>query len=94
MICRKCGKPLSNEGAICTFCGVMMQQDQLKEQKKMQDPNQGFKANLLSDKYGVNKDIIYEKDKPPKENKILGAAIILIIVLFLIVLAILLNAGR
>ncbi len=94
MVCKKCGKPLPNEGAICTFCGVMMQQDQLKEQMKMQDPNQKLRAHLLSDKYGVNKDIVYEKDKSPKENKFLGAAVILIIVLFLIVLAIIINMGR
>lgn len=94
MVCRKCGKPLPSEGAICTFCGMMMGQDQLKEQKRLQDPNQGLKANLLSDKYGVKKSALYEKKNTFKENKILGAIIIVIVILFLTVLAIILNMGR
>lgn len=96
MICNKCGKALPNEGAVCKFCGAMMDQNQIEMQKKMQDPNQNFQAKLLSDRYGVDKKIFYknEKEEQPKENKMMGAIVIIIVLLIIIFLAILINIGR
>ena len=52
MICKKCGKALPSEGAVCTFCGAMMNKEQLEQRKKMQDSN--FQAKLISDNFGYN----------------------------------------
>ncbi|MDE6285057.1 MAG: hypothetical protein K2M17_04860 [Bacilli bacterium] len=96
MVCNRCGKPLPNEGAICKFCGAMMTQTQLKQMQSMQDSRGSFKRNLLSDRYGVDKSVLYQEkeEKKPKENKLLGAIIILGIIVFLIILTILMNIGK
>lgn len=91
MICQKCGKALPSDGVVCKFCGAMLTSEQINERKQMRDPNQRFQPNLMSDRYGVDKKNIYKKDDAPKENKFLGALIIIIILLILIVLAILIN---
>lgn len=91
MICKKCGKALPGEGVTCKFCGAMMDQSQLEERRAMSDPNQKFNAHLMSDRYGIDKSNIFNKEDAPKENKALGAALILIILLILIVLVILIN---
>ena len=91
MVCQKCGKSLPSEGVICPFCGVMINKDQLDKRKKFAEKR--FQAKLLSDKYGIDKTSIYTKKEPVKENKILGAIIILGILLFLIILVIIVNSG-
>lgn len=88
MVCKKCGKALPSEGAVCTFCGAAMNKEQLEARKKMQEAN--FQAKLMSDKYGIDKSAIYKEEKV-KENKALGLAIILGILLFLIILVIIVN---
>lgn len=85
--CKRCKKPLPNEGVICKFCGAMMTQEQLNYQQKMKNKNDN-QIMLLSEKYGQKSNIEYRDNK---ENKLLGFIIITIILLFLIVLTILLN---
>ena len=87
MNCKRCGKPLPSEGVACKFCGMLMSQDQINFQKKMAvDENK--RIQLLSEKYGANTTPEYRK---PKENKLLGAIIIIITLLILIIIAIIVN---
>lgn len=87
MICNRCGKNLPSEGTICKFCGAMMSPEQIDYQNKTRDRD-AQRIQLLSEKYGHKEQIDYREEK---ENKVLGLAIILIVIVFLIVLAILLN---
>jgi len=88
MKCNRCGAPLPNRGVTCKFCGVLMSQEQVskineninKEQKQVE---------LLSEKYGQHQERDYRTNI--KENKPLGVAIIIVILLFLIILTILIN---
>lgn len=90
MICSRCGRPLPNKGVTCKFCGMLMSQDQINFQKKMAvDENK--RIQLLSEKYGANTTPEYRK---PKENKLLGAIIIIVILLVLITVAIVVNIIR
>lgn len=87
MTCRNCGKPLPSDGIVCKFCGALMDQSQINYQNKMKDKNDK-KITLLSEKYGHENKIEYREEK---ENKVLGLIVIAIILVFLIVLAILVN---
>ena len=89
MFCNKCGNPLPNEGAVCKFCGAMMNSEQInmiREQAKEQE----FRPELMTEKYGQSK-IEYREDK---SNNNLAIYLIIIggIVLFIIILAIILNS--
>lgn len=87
MNCKRCGKPLPNNSVACKFCGMLMSQDQLNYQRKMQE-NKDKRIQLLSEKYGVNTTPEYNNKK---ENKFLGAIFIGIILLILIIIAIIVN---
>ena len=87
MKCKNCGNPLPNEGITCKFCGALLDQSQINYQNKMNDKN-NKKITLLSEKYGHENKIEYREIK---ENKVLGLIVISIVLLFLIVLAILIN---
>lgn len=87
MKCKNCGKPLPSDGIVCKFCGALMDQSQINYQNKMNDKN-NKKIILLSEKYGHENKIEYREIK---ENKVLGLIVISIVLLFLIVLAILIN---
>lgn len=87
MNCKRCGKPLPNNSVACKFCGMLMSNDQLNYQKKMQE-NKEKKIQLLSEKYGVNTTPEYNNKK---ENKFLGAIFIGIILLILIIITIIVN---
>ncbi len=89
MICRRCGKSLPSEGIVCPFCGNALNQDELNKRRIFQGKR--TEARLLSDKYGVDKSSLYKKEEQ-NENKLLGLAIILGVLLFLIILVILVNA--
>ena len=89
MFCNKCGNPLPKEGAVCKFCGAMMNSEQInmiREQAKEQE----FRPELMTEKYGQSK-IEYREDK---SNNNLAIYLIVIggIVLFIIILAIILNS--
>ena len=89
-VCKNCGSPLPNEGIVCKFCGVMMEKEQYDYQQNMKNKNDE-KLKLLSEKYGTKLNIEYNEKK---ENKILGLAIILGVLLFLTILVIIINIGR
>ena len=72
------------------MCGMLMDQEQITYQKKMND-KKNERIELLSEKYGQGNNIEYRK---PKENKALGLAVIIIVLVFLIVLTILINVIR
>ena len=82
MTCRNCGKPLPSDGIVCKFCGAL-----INYQNQMNDKN-NKKITLLSEKYGHENKIEYRETK---ENKALGLAIIIIVLVFLVVLTILIN---
>ena len=87
MNCKRCGKPLPKWGITCKFCGALMDQEQIDYQKKMNDKTQQ-QIELLSEKYGYDKNIVYRNQK---ENKVVGLIVIVVILLFLIILTILVN---
>lgn len=87
MICKRCKKPLPNNSITCQFCGMLMSQEQIEYQQKMNDKD-SRRIELLSEKYGKENKIEYNNKK---ENKILGLIIIVIILLILITLTILIN---
>lgn len=64
-----------------------MNQEQVNYQNKMKE-KENQRIMLLSEKYGHNNKIEYREEK---ENKILGLAIIVIVLVFLIILTILIN---
>lgn len=92
MICNKCGRNLPGNMVSCPFCKannsgiaeIIKNKRELSEQQKQ--------AKLLSDQYGVDKRIVY-KEKI-KENKLLGALIILGILLFIVLLVILIKLNE
>lgn len=87
MKCKNCENSLPSEGIVCKFCGALMDQSQINYQNKMKDKD-NKRITLLSEKYGHEKKIEYREEK---ENKILGLAIIIFILVILIVFAILIN---
>lgn len=87
MKCNRCGSPLPSEGMVCKFCGALMDKKQLDYQNKMKDKD-NQKITLLSEKYGHQNNIEYNK---VKENKVLGLVIISIVLVILIILTILIN---
>ena len=87
MKCKNCGNPLPGSGVVCKFCGALMDREQINYQIKMKD-KENQRIMLLSEKYGHENKIEYREKK---ENKILGLAVILIILVFLILLTILIN---
>lgn len=89
MICKKCGKQLPNEGFICKFCGAMMDQKQIMQQKDYLKERR-FEPKLKTELYGMEK-INYRDAKEQKDNKLLGFLIVGGIIIFLIILAILIN---
>lgn len=89
MYCKKCGAALPSHGFVCKSCGAMMDEEQIKMQKKIRDEKEKtrFEVKLFSDQYRqepVNRDYTKRKD-----NKYLGAILIVLIVIVLIVVAIL-----
>jgi len=85
MYCKKCGAALPSHGFICKSCGAMMDSEQIKEQKEYLKENKNNNEVILkSDLYGVKHN--YEKNK---DNKVLGAFLIILVLLILIIIAIL-----
>lgn len=89
MYCKKCGKALPSHGYICKFCGTMMDIDQIKIQKEnlRNERNERIEVNLASDKY--SKEPINRNYEKRRENKYLGAILILAVMIILLVIAIL-----
>ena len=91
MKCNRCGNPLPNRGVVCNFCGMLMSQDQVNTINK-EASKEVKQVELLSEKYGRHQERDYSSNI--KENKPLGVALIIIILLFLIILTILINVIR
>ena len=89
MICSRCGRPLPNKGVTCKFCGMLMSQEQIDYQNKMNDKH-AQKLELLGEKYGRENKVEYRKE----ENKILRLAIIAVTLLILITIAIIINVMK
>lgn len=87
MICKNCKNPLPSDGIVCKFCGTLMSQEQINDQRKYKD-REKERIVLLSEKYCHENKIEYRENK---ENKILGFISIVIVLLVLIFLAILMN---
>ena len=89
MYCKKCGAALPSQGFVCKSCGTMMDSEQIKEQKDYikDDDNKKLEINLLSDKYSSNP--IKRDYSKRKDNKILGAILIILILIALIIIALL-----
>ncbi len=82
MQCKKCGQTLSGTGFICSNCGMMMDIDQIKEQKEKMKMEQKMNSLLVSEKYG-HKDFIYQKRE---EKKIQGKGIFLFLGILLLII--------
>lgn len=87
MKCNRCGNSLPSDGMVCKFCGMLMDQEQINYQSKMKDKD-NQRIMLLSEKYGHQNKIEYNK---VKENKAFGLIIILITLVILTILTILIN---
>lgn len=89
MICNRCGAALPSDGVTCKQCGAMMSKEQIEEQKKWKEinkQNNNINANLMSSRYGVNKEN-FNYNEPKKENKLLGLLVIVGIVFIIIIIA-------
>lgn len=88
MFCKKCGAALPSESFICKSCGMMMSSEQIKEQKEFRkENNKNMEVNLLSDRYS---DTPIRRDyRKIKDNKYLGAMLVVLIIIVLIIIAIL-----
>ena len=91
MFCNKCGNPLPKEGAVCKFCGAMMNSEQINMVRE-ENSQQEFRPELKTEKYGQGANIEYREKNNFNDNEILGIIIIGGIVLFIIILAIILNS--
>ena len=89
MYCKKCGAALPSHGFVCRSCGAMMDEEQIKMQKKMMEEKDKTKieVKLLSDQYSV--EPIKSDYERRNENKYLGAVLIVLVVIILVIVAIL-----
>ena len=87
MKCKRCGKPLPNEGVTCKFCGMLMSSDEINTMRK-NSIKEDKRLRMLQEKYASNKQDDYEK---PKENKLFGIIFITIVLLILIIITIIVN---
>lgn len=89
MYCKKCHAALPSRGFVCKSCGLMMDTDQIKKQKEIikNEDKKTIELNFLSDRY--SKEPINRVYKPKKENKYLGAIIIILSLIILIILGLL-----
>ena len=67
MYCNNCGNPLPNKGAVCSFCGAMMDKNQIEANKEYNKTNNNIE--LKTEKYGYQNNFEFRSEK--KENKLL-----------------------
>ena len=89
MYCKKCGAALPSHGFVCKRCGTLMDEEQIKKQKQfLKDrEKEQFEINFLSDQY--RNDPTKRDYQKRKENKYLGAILIVLVVVVLVIFAIL-----
>lgn len=83
MNCKHCGKPLPSSGYLCSFCGVMMDSEQIECQKKIMK-EQNIYPELLSEKYNRKKEIFQSREE--KNNSFLVIWLIIGILVIIILL--------
>ena len=54
MKCKRCGKPLPNEGVTCKFCGMLMSSDEINTMRK-NSIKDDKRLRMLQEKYASNK---------------------------------------
>lgn len=87
MVCKRCGAPLPSQGYVCKQCGMLMNSDQIEQQKQF-IKNNSLKAELVSEKYGGKKQIFQGRNTGENKGKaflILFGILIFIIIVALIV---------
>lgn len=88
MVCKKCGASLPNHGFLCTFCGSMMDKEQIKFQKELlnaKNPNK--KADFITERYG-KKGVLFQKREEKEKTSyciFFLMALFLCFLLFLVV---------
>ncbi len=87
MYCEKCGDAMPGDSFVCPTCGKILSQKQIKIHKEMNKNNN--QPKYLSDRYGVKKDIVFNKDF---NNKNLIVYIIFILLILIIIALIAINA--
>ncbi len=88
MVCRKCGKALSNEVPTCPFCGAFLASDQISSFVEMKkEKSRDLRPHLISEKYGMD-PIVYERKLNQQNSRLIVILILcgIVAVLFLIVL--------
>ena len=76
MICPNCGKEIDDASVTCKFCG-----------KNLMNNKSNFQPDLISDRYGIDKSVIYKESNEPKEKKGLGMLIIGLVLLVILIIA-------
>lgn len=86
MVCRKCGKALSNEQPTCPFCGAFLATDQIPEFVEMKkEKSKDLRPKLLSEQYGME-PIKYEQSLNHSYSHLIVILILLgILVLILVI---------
>lgn len=87
MICKRCGKALPSEGFVCKNCGMLMSEEQIKEQKKyIKENNLKLQPKFISEQYG-KKDLYLARDN--SSNKMIGLITIIGILILVFIVAVL-----
>jgi len=92
MVCKNCGATLPARGVVCAACQNTMAPDQIEGIRQMNKAQtNGAKVvpiKPIKDDYYNQNPLSLGEYKPQKENKLLGALIILIILVIVIGIAI------
>lgn len=87
MVCKKCGRALPSEGFVCKNCGVLMTEEQIKEQKEyMKENNTKYKTKFIGEEYNNGK--LFES-RDNSSNKLMGLLVVGGVLLIIIIIAIL-----
>lgn len=84
MNCRRCGSVLPSEGFVCKVCGALMDTEQIQNQKANMQKQANQRPNLMSEQNGKYH---IEHNTESVSNKGLMAAVMLIIIAFLIIIS-------
>lgn len=80
MKCKYCGYSLSNNSAICPHCGMLMDEEQLKNRKEMNGYNNPYMQRLNK----LNEEKIKNKLFESEQIKNIGGYIFIVIVLIVL----------
>jgi len=82
MVCKRCGHALASNSAICPNCGMMMSQEDLRKRREMNGANNPYMKRLddIRDKNIMN------RNEEKTNTNIVGYAIFIIIIFFIVAL--------